>query len=934
MRLIRAAVAAVVLAVVIAGLPLALVRLGHWPITGLPSIEQWRDLPSTALTDTAVFGVLTVAAWIAWALFTTSVIVELSAEFTGRAPRTVPLAGPLQLGARQLVAAIVMTVAITGPFARHATAVPLQPRVAAASPATEVTPRPPTATAAPSAPSTAPVAITVADGDNPWDLAEQHLGDGMRWRELYDLNRGTLQPDGRAWTVPDQIDAGWILQLPPGTGPNANVAPTAATYIVEPGDTLSAIAETNLGDPNLYPEIAAATAPIEQTDGRHLTNPNLIRPGWEVIIPGRADHATLDDGTPSPVDDSPTSVPPSSDRPPTSAPPTVADTTPSQSDPVAPPAAPTPERHDGPLGAGPLGVAGAVAAASLGVALRRRRLRQRQHRPPHHQLPAPTPATEPVAVALLDTSNLPEAVYRTMGSLAAGLAGVGHPPVPRLAHLYDDRVELLMTDAAEPPAGWSADADGVVWSCGWQPDPEDRLSPVPALVSVGALDDNGILLNLETEPVVSVTGDAPAVTALVASMAVELGAALSPVNAVGTVGVALPTIAGLNVTVYPDLRAACLAATQEVDAMTAALAAAGASSPFELRCRCSQERFDPMVLFVAGDDIQREPDAFADLLEMAHRRAGLALIVVGAAPLGACEMKVAGETIALPTFGLVCAAQAFDLATLEAIAELFAVADPDNVGELVEELAALQLFHPNAVDALGPDGTSPRSDVVVRLLGSITVDGVAGLTPQQIAMMAFLTIHPNATGDALHHAIWAGQPPSRERFANTMHELRRVVGSDRLPPSVDGRYRLVGVDSDLARFESLRTAGDRRAALELVTGQPLTYERRHRRHFTWVDLGNHASRVEAVVADTAHDLVVDARARGDTSGAVSAAQQGLLASPTNETLTGDLIAAHMAAGDRSTAIRVLSEYERALEDMDGGEPPPAFYALVEQSDHA
>src|SRR5437016_495972 len=46
MRLIRAASAAAVLLTVIIGLPAALVHLGHWPLTGLPSTEQWRDLPN------------------------------------------------------------------------------------------------------------------------------------------------------------------------------------------------------------------------------------------------------------------------------------------------------------------------------------------------------------------------------------------------------------------------------------------------------------------------------------------------------------------------------------------------------------------------------------------------------------------------------------------------------------------------------------------------------------------------------------------------------------------------------------------------------------------------------------------------------------------------------------------------------------------------
>ena len=37
--------------------------------------------------------------------------------------------------------------------------------------------------------------VTVERGDSAWSLAEKHLGEPMRWRELWDLNRHTVQPD-------------------------------------------------------------------------------------------------------------------------------------------------------------------------------------------------------------------------------------------------------------------------------------------------------------------------------------------------------------------------------------------------------------------------------------------------------------------------------------------------------------------------------------------------------------------------------------------------------------------------------------------------------------------------------------------------------------------------------------------------------------------
>ena len=78
-------VALVALGALLVGVPLVLLRFGSWPITGVPTGEQIRDLPSTVVTDDAVIAILTVLLWVAWALFVASVLVEVVAQVRARA---------------------------------------------------------------------------------------------------------------------------------------------------------------------------------------------------------------------------------------------------------------------------------------------------------------------------------------------------------------------------------------------------------------------------------------------------------------------------------------------------------------------------------------------------------------------------------------------------------------------------------------------------------------------------------------------------------------------------------------------------------------------------------------------------------------------------------------------------------------------------------
>src|SRR5207247_4611468 len=47
-----------------------------------------------------------------------------------------------------------------------------------------------------------------------WDIAERYLGEGRRYKEIYELNKNKLQPDGRRLTNPDLILPGWQIPLP------------------------------------------------------------------------------------------------------------------------------------------------------------------------------------------------------------------------------------------------------------------------------------------------------------------------------------------------------------------------------------------------------------------------------------------------------------------------------------------------------------------------------------------------------------------------------------------------------------------------------------------------------------------------------------------------------------------------------------------------
>jgi hypothetical protein len=74
-----------------------------------------------------------------------------------------------------------------------------------------------------------------------FQIAAQTLGDGNRYQEIFDLNKGRPQPDGGALTDPLRVEPGWILLLPRdanGAGVRTGPPPTVAATPSPPKSTV------------------------------------------------------------------------------------------------------------------------------------------------------------------------------------------------------------------------------------------------------------------------------------------------------------------------------------------------------------------------------------------------------------------------------------------------------------------------------------------------------------------------------------------------------------------------------------------------------------------------------------------------------------------------------------------------------------------------
>lgn len=112
-----------------------------------------------------------------------------------------------------------------------------------------------------------PATHVVAPGDTLIALALRYLGNGNRWREIADAN-GIADP--RAMKI------GATLKIPGGgAGQGSEKKAAPRTYVVKPGDTLSAIAQRLLGSAQKWRELAAAN---------NIADPTRLKVGTTLTI--------------------------------------------------------------------------------------------------------------------------------------------------------------------------------------------------------------------------------------------------------------------------------------------------------------------------------------------------------------------------------------------------------------------------------------------------------------------------------------------------------------------------------------------------------------------------------------------------------------------------------------------------------------------------
>ena len=265
--------ALVLLAALVAGIPLALWHYIGWPLPHhLPSVAQvGHALDSHGIAARTLVDVLAVVVWVTWAVLVASVAAEIPAALAGRRAPRLPLAGAFQPLTGRLVAAVVVAALGLAPRPAHSqlTGLPGTGLVALRRPVAALVLTGNSRPASPHAPPTsppgadtsptgAPVALApaagpagpappaspgtqVADqvrtyvvqrGDTLWGIAERELADPLCWSEIYALNEGRPQPGGVTLTDPHWIDPGWTLLLPastPAGTPPATPTPTPPT---------------------------------------------------------------------------------------------------------------------------------------------------------------------------------------------------------------------------------------------------------------------------------------------------------------------------------------------------------------------------------------------------------------------------------------------------------------------------------------------------------------------------------------------------------------------------------------------------------------------------------------------------------------------------------------------------------------------------------
>ncbi|MFE5713462.1 LysM peptidoglycan-binding domain-containing protein, partial [Streptomyces sp. NPDC056501] len=549
-----------------------------------------------------------------------------------------------------------------------------------------------------------PTHTVAGDSELPWDLAEQYLGSGPRWKDIAALNPSIPQlaagdqflPKGSVIRLP--ADANIAKPAAPAQQP-VQAAPTdtkpaasEAEHVVKTGENLWRIADEH-GDPEDWPTIFEANRGKSLPGGGTFDNPDLIVPGQKLTLPTATTPAPAPDSRPAPDTKTPSTPDTAKDTPTPAAPapepsktatpapaasapstaPTTAAPTPAQDGPKADTAQ---QRQDTDNALAPAAVwmgAGALAAALIGTLATRRILQQRRRRP-GRRIPMPTGSAAATEQGLRAAQHptgfdLLDAALRT---LALNLAAAERDlPVVTAVVLHEQKVELHLDGDVPPMKPFSGAAGRTdLWTCpATSPDLADHDAlqgadaPYPALVSLG-WDGAGrlVLVDLEHVGVLHLDGDPDHARHVLQAMAVELASTPLPghleITALAGTAPGLDDAAPERVARTDTLADAVADLTSHTADQRRALAALGAPT---LRTARLQEdaggSWTPHILLAAELPEGAQTEALFDLITDQPQVAGAVVTAGENADLATEEgwtLHCAGpdETIVLPGSGL------------------------------------------------------------------------------------------------------------------------------------------------------------------------------------------------------------------------------------------------------------------------------------------
>jgi hypothetical protein len=734
-----------------------------------------------------------------------------------------------------------------------------------------------------------------------WEIAQRFLGDGQRYREIFALNAGRIQPDGSKLTIASLIRPGWVLHMPRDAhGPGlATVTPPARHSAGRDHGASDGAHDSADQDPASGFDALLAGAPGKHAAQGHVSHRHARESG------AAAESQQRGPGYPNEL------------------------------------------------------AAAALLATGVLAALGRRRREQMWHRAFGRRVVMPEGEAALAESAMRSGADEPSVQLLDSGLryLSYALAVAGRtPPTVFAAHLSQGNLDLWIAPAdLDPPEPWAAVGDGQVWRLPFAAltqvdlnEASGALALLPGLVSIGTDDAGRVLVDLEaSQGLIAVTGPQQLVTAVLSSMAMELAtnrwSDQMHLTLVGF-GADLIGLAPDRVTTVRTLDEALPALEARAAAVIEAMASTGVDFAATGRSLdISPEAWAPHYLITAVPPTTAQRSRLLALAKVRHAAAA-GYVVAGEVPGASWTWEVTAEGRLLAgVLGLDVEAQLLPDQQQEAVLQLF---------DSAAQNEGVALPAPPADSAplqqLDPGNVMP---VEITILGPVSVQAPGAIAPEWAGLVTELVVYLAAHSGAVHvdeltAAIWPRGVATETRDA-ALDRAWDWLGADgigraQLAVDAGGRLRLgSGVRVDWQVFRSLagraalappgtpEEAGYLARALDLVQGQLLGG--RDPRHYAWLATDGLEYEVTARVADAAHRLAALRLMDGNAWGAMDAARAGLRLGFGDELLWRDLLRSVHATGRDDLVHAVVGELcaRVALDEV----PPrmaPETEALIDE----